>query len=87
MVFEFEKIKSDSNVQKHGIDFISAQALWDDPDRIVIPARCTDEDRHMLIGMIGSTCWSAVFTEREEKIRIISVRRSRQDEKEFYQSS
>jgi uncharacterized DUF497 family protein len=87
MIFEFDKTKSESNVQKHGIDFNSAQALWDDPDRIIIPARCTDEDRFMLIGMISSTCWSAVFAERNEKIRIISVRRSRQDEKELYRSS
>jgi uncharacterized protein len=86
MMFEFDKNKNESNIKKHGIDFESARELWDDPDRIVIPARCLDEPRYLLIGMIGPTCWSAVFVERENTIRIISVRRSRQNEKELYQS-
>lgn len=86
MEFEFDNKKNILNKQKHGIDFIEAQALWNDPDRVEIPSRFLDEPRQLLIGMIDSTCWSAVFLYREDKIRIISVRRSRQNEKEIYQS-
>ncbi|MBM4045702.1 MAG: hypothetical protein FJ279_11350 [Planctomycetes bacterium] len=39
MEFEFDPKKSESNKQKHGIDFLEAQALWQDTDRIEVPAR------------------------------------------------
>ncbi len=85
MEFEFDEEKSKSNFLKHGIDFVQAQDLWDDPERVFIPARTTDEPRYLLIAMIGHETWSAIFTIRNETVRIISVRRSRQNEKEIYQ--
>ena len=39
MEFEFDPRNSASNKKKHGIDFIEAQVLWDDPDRLEVPAR------------------------------------------------
>ena len=86
MEFEFDKRKSQINEKKHGIDFIEAQALWDDPDRIEIPARTMDESRSLVIGKISNTYWSTIITYRGEKIRIVSVRRSRKEEIEIYES-
>lgn len=86
MEFEFDPRKSRSNKKKHGIDFVEAQALWDDIDLLVVPARTTDEPRFVVIGMIGSTHWSGVITYRDDRIRIISVRRSRREEIESYES-
>jgi len=86
MEFEFDKRKSQVNKDKHGIDFNEAQALWDDLDRIEIPARTSDEKRFLLIGKIQGTHWSAIITYREDKTRIISVRRSRSEEIEIYES-
>ena len=86
MEFEFDNSKSDKNREKHAIDFIEAQLLWEDPDRIVIPARTVDEPRYLLIGKIAEKLWSAVFTHRHEQIRIISVRRSRSEEVDIYES-
>ena len=85
-MFEFDEAKSQSNLEKQGIDFIRAQALWDDPDMLEVPARTADEPRFLIIGMIESTHWSAVVTYRRESIRIISVRRSRAGEVELYES-
>jgi len=85
MEFEFDQDKSDTNKRKHGIDFVEAQALWDDPDRLQVPARTQGEARFMLIGRIGSKHWSAIFTLREKKTRIVSVRRSRTKEMEAYE--
>lgn len=84
--FEFDKRKSKINKDKHGIDFIEAQVLWEDTNRIEIPAKTTDEERYVLIGMISDKCWSAIVTYRSEKVRIISVRRSRKEEVEIYES-
>ena len=84
--FEFDKRKSQANKKKHGIDFNEAQALWEDADRVEIPAKTIDEERYLLIGTIWDNCWSAIFTYRGEKVRIISVRRSRKEEVEIYES-
>jgi uncharacterized protein len=84
---EFDPDKSDANRDKHGFDFESAQALWDDPDLLEIRARTKDEARFLAVGRIGEKHWSAVVTYRQERVRIISVRRSRQEEVELYEGS
>ncbi len=86
MVFEFDENKRQSNKDKHGIDFIEAQLLWDDHDLLEIPARITDEARFLVVGEIVDRYWSAVITYREDNIRIISVRRSRIEEISYYES-
>jgi uncharacterized protein len=86
MNFEFDPKKSELNRERHGIDFLQAQELWLDLDRIEIPARTVDENRTMVIGRIGDKHWSAVITYRGEKVRLISVRRSRKEEVEIYES-
>lgn len=86
MEFEFNEQKSKANKAKHGIDFVEAQALWEDADLLEIPARTKDEPRTVMIGRIGEKHWSAIITHRGERIRIISVRRSRSEERELYES-
>lgn len=83
--FEFDPVKSAANLAKHGIDFIAAQAIWRDTHRIEVPARTTDEPRWMVIGQAVGQCWSAVVTYRDEHVRIISVRRSREGEIAIYE--
>ena len=85
MDFEFDERKSRGNKAKHGIDFVEAQALWQDVRRIEIPARTHDEPRFLLIGMIGERHWSAVITYRDDRARIISVRRARDEEVSIYE--
>ena len=85
MGFEFDLQKSRYNMEKHGIDFEKARLLWTDPDRIQLPAKAVDEPRFMVIGKIDGKNWSAILTYREDNIRIISVRRSRQEEIDIYE--
>jgi len=84
--FEFDINKSVTNKIKHGIDFIQAQAIWNDPDVLEIPTKVKDESRFLVIGRKDGKYWSAIITYRGEKIRIISVRRSRPEEVEIYES-
>ena len=86
MEFEYDQSKSLSNKAKHGIDFEQAQALWDDPDLLEIPARTRGESRFLVIGLIEGKHWSGIVTYRKNIIRIISVRRSRAEEVEIYES-
>lgn len=85
-MFEFDPVKSLSNLHKHGLAFVEAQALWDEPRLLEIPARVTGEPRYLLIGMIGGRHWSAVVTYRGANVRIISVRRARQEEVALYEN-
>ena len=87
MEFEFDPNKSASNKAKHGIDFEEAQELWNDPHLLEIEARSTDEQRFLLIGSIEGKYWSAVVAYRDDRVRIISVRRSRKEEVELYEES
>ena len=85
MGFEYDLKKSAENKRKHGIDFEEAQALWKDAALIEVPARVADEPRWVVIGKIDDKHWSAVMTRRGETIRLISVRRSRDEEVAIYE--
>ena len=84
MEFEYDPQKSRLNARKHGIDFDLAQLLWLDEKRIVVPARSITEPREAIIAEIDGALWTAIYTMRGNAIRIISVRRSRDEEKEGY---
>ena len=85
MSFEYDPEKSRSNKAKHGIDFDEAQALWRDERLIEAPARTDDELRYLAIGMIGGRHWAAVCVRRGASVRIISVRRAREQEIDYYE--
>ena len=86
-MFEFDPDKSKANKLKHGIDFYKARRLWNDPHRVEIPARWVDELRYLLIASMGNEVWAAIYTFRNERIRIISVIKARDNETEIYHSS
>ena len=86
MGFGFDETKNIINRRKHGIDFEQAQALWNDFNRLEIPAKTEDEPRSVVIGKIGEKFWTAITTVRHDRIRIISVRRAREEEILWYES-
>ncbi|AFZ48666.1 protein of unknown function DUF497 [Cyanobacterium stanieri PCC 7202] len=83
--FEFDIKKSKTNKEKHGIDFHEAQFLWSDVRRIEIEAKSEDEPRTMVIGKIKGKHWTAIMTYRGDRVRIISVRRSKTKEVNLYE--
>ncbi len=84
--FEYDLHKSVSNKKKHGIDFEEAKLLWSDGERIEFRARCDDEPRYALIAQYKCKVWIAIYTLREARIRLISVRRARIKERGLYES-
>ncbi len=86
MEFEFDNNKSELNKQKHGIDFNEAKELWEDLDFVEIPVKTSDEPRLLVIGKITEKHWTGIITYRNNKVRIISVRRSRKEEIDIYES-
>ena len=84
MTFQWDDEKNRSNQVKHGIDFDTAKALWDDANRVEIQSPYPLESRSILIGKVDKKLWTAIFTRRGSTIRIISVRRARKREANLY---
>ncbi len=88
MSFEYDKNKSFSNKEKHGIDFEEAKKLWDDKNSLVIPASLVnDEVRYAMISKMKKKCYVVIFTIRNGNIRIISTRRCRKNEEFNYEKN
>jgi uncharacterized DUF497 family protein len=85
--FEYDPAKSKTNARKHGIDFEQARLLWNDAKRVEFVARFADEPRLGLVGDYEEKLWTAIFTVRAERVRIISVRRARKNEETIYHDS
>ena len=84
--FEYDEVKSDLNLRKHGINFQTATRLWEDSHLLEIQAKSEDEPRFLVISRLDSKHWSAVITYRNQQIRLISARRSRKLVVELYES-
>lgn len=83
--FQFDATKSRTNEVKHGIDFVRAQRIWADVDRVEVEVRTEIEKRWMVVGHIDGRLWTAIVTKRAGSIRIISVRRARGSERSVYE--
>lgn len=84
--FEWDEAKATENYAKHGVSFELATQVFKDPFAI---ERLDDredyrEARFILIGTAEGTVLTVVYTEREERIRIISARRATKHEQNDY---
>lgn len=88
MQFEWISKKEETNIKKHHIDFTTASFVFDDENRIEIfdYAHSTDEDRYITIGMVNGVAviLVVVYTERGQKIRLISARKATAKERRMY---
>ncbi len=84
MNFEYNPDKSKSNRGKHGISLEEAKQLWLVRAAVVDAHQRFEESRHMIIGKIENKFYSAIFTMRDETIRLISARRSSKKEIKIY---
>jgi uncharacterized protein len=86
--FEFDPNKSEINKKKHGIGFDEAKELWNAVKFVEADAKSpVGEQRTFRIAQINNILWFCVFTRRGNKIRLISVRHVRTEEKELYEQS
>lgn len=84
MRFEFDPAKSEANLEKHGIDFLEAQELWADIDRVEFSLQSAGEKRFGVLAWYAGSVWLAIITYRQDAVRIISVRRATAKEVSFY---
>ena len=83
--FEWDEEKNEINKRKRGIDFNTAPHVFDDEDRIEIYdiEHSVEEDRYNTIGRVHDILF-VVYTERKDKIRIISARLASAAERRLY---
>ena len=84
MEFEYDPVKSASNLEKHGIDFDEAMELWNDRFMVEFELECKGEKRFAAIARYSGIVWFCVYTMRKNAVRIISVRRAVKGEVRLY---
>ncbi len=85
--FEWDKAKAKANYRRHGVSFELAETVFQDTFAIerLDDREDHDEVRFVIIGMAeGKVLLFVAYTEREERIRIISARRATQYEQDDY---
>jgi len=88
MDFEWDREKARSNHFKHGVDFETAQQVFDDPDALEFYDDSEGEQRFTIIGRVGASILVVVYAERNGRIRVISARRAtRREEKTYYEQT
>jgi len=86
MNFEWDEPKRQTNLEKHGFDFIDANRLFDGPHYVAEARTVGGERRWLATGLIGKQPATAVYTRRGANIRLISLRSARDGEKARYQA-
>jgi uncharacterized DUF497 family protein len=83
--FEWYSEKERLIAEKHGLDMETVKKVFDDPFRIVQYDKTHSglEDRWQTLGMFNGVLF-VVYTEREEKTRIITAREATPEERRIY---
>ena len=84
MQFEWDEARRLSVLEARGIDFVDAHLLFDGRPLLVVPAHRANEERWLGAGNIEQRMIAVVWTWREDRIRIITMRRARDEEKNRY---
>lgn len=83
-VFEWDETKRMLNLDKHGIDFVDAVAIFHDPNRIELETVRHGEIRYQAIASVNNIVLLIVYTIRNKVKRIISARRASKNERKAY---
>jgi len=80
--FEWDDFKAETNLRKHRISFQEARRVFDDLFALVEQDLSDDfgEDRFLATGMVEGLLIAVVYTERGERIRLVSARRANSHE-------
>lgn len=84
-LFEWDDEKAAINLKKHGVSFQTAALVFYDENRIEMydSEHSLEEDRYITIGMVEDVLF-VVYTERKDRLRIISARLANKKERSMY---
>ena len=85
-IFEWDDSKARSNLRKHGVSFEAARLAFDDRFGVewLDTRKDYNEERFILIGLAAGRHLCVVYTERADRIRIISAREAVKHEQQEY---
>ena len=86
MMYEWDEHKASANLAKHDVSFADAVEFnW--LDAVIIPDIRRDyvESRYTAFGAIGEHLYVLIFTPRNDKVRLISLRRANLRERKLYE--
>jgi uncharacterized DUF497 family protein len=83
-MFEWDEQKRAANLAKHGLDLAAGAWLFDGRPVYSYPSPRQDEARYVTVGYLQDTAVAVIWTNREDAIRLISMRRARDVEKRHY---
>ena len=86
MIVEFDPEKDETNRIKHGVPLLFGIQVFEDENHMILASfRPVDgEDRFKVVGLVADRLWTAIYVERGDAIRLISVRRSNDGEQGNY---
>jgi hypothetical protein len=90
LLFEWDSDKAKRNIKIHNVSFDEASTVFKDILSLTIydPIHSNKEDRFVLIGnSFKNRLIVVIFTERNDKIRIISARKAIKNERKQYEEN
>ncbi|MBQ6986749.1 MAG: BrnT family toxin [Oscillibacter sp.] len=86
LAFEWDEEKARLNYRKHHVRFETAAHVFEDKNRIerYDNKHSDEEERYQVIGKVGATLLLVIYTERGERIRLISARKADPDDRREY---
>ncbi len=88
MDFEWDERKRLSNIERHGLDFVEAERMFESPMLTALDTRQDyGEDRWIGVGISNGRVLVVAFTERNEgrTVRIISLRKALSHERKAFE--
>lgn len=84
MRFEWDAAKNESNLQKHGVDFVYATRAFSDANAVTVQIVRNGETRSATLAKIDGRVFVVVWTSRAGFVRIISARKANAREAKRY---
>jgi len=86
LMFEWDPNKRDANIMKHGLDLARGAEMFDGRAAYTYPSPRGDEERQVTVGLMEGAMVAVVWVQRVGATRLISLRRTRDEEKTEYRA-
>lgn len=87
MDYEWDEEKRQSNLRKHGLDFMDADLVFEAPTKVTVDATHADDDRYADFAEVSGQVLMLVYSLRRQTVRCISFRiASRRERKLYYEA-
>jgi len=88
-VFEWDTKKEADNIERHGVNFETAQRAFLDENRLIAKdeQHSEQEPRYFCIGKVDNEIMTVRFTYRNQLIRIIGAGQWRKGKKQYEQAN